>query len=50
MGITHLQVSGYNMKQCILMYLNLKLPLQVFVRTAIIEAIYILELSQTALQ
>ena len=35
MGITHLEVSGQNMKEFILMYLNLKLPLQAFAHAPI---------------
>ena len=49
-NIIHLKISGQNMKECILMYLDLRLPLQEFARTAIIEAISISELCQTALQ
>ena len=52
MGITHLEVRRQNMKECILMYLrlNLRLPVQAFAHTAIIEARSISELCQRALE
>lgn len=50
MGITHREVNGQHMKECISMYQKVRLLLQELAHTVIIKAISLSELCQTALQ